>query len=757
MNGVYHLHKPLLQLIALSRCFYSKDRLAEFCSYEVSMSEFVGISEKVRTEYPFGRLIHDELWQVENYSNLSKNTSGDLIRSELLENRVRGGLPDDIYEVLLNDLTLLILIFSKLLKFYFPPEQHVSICLAVNLPINNLPDTSKMNNEIIEISTVNDNQKYSGNSIDSYQNNYINYLNSIHNLRANAANALAESQALNSYFPDLYQPFPLVDEIVKALTIGTDKVIVLTGHAGDGKSTVALDVFKQLNKLPANEPLAQALKMREDVSFPNGKKVFIVKDMSELAAMQRLAWLKNGFSEAGSWLIVSNTGPLLNSLAAYVDDLKISPIESKVLDLLDQTYVIGNLDKHSINDLGKELVILNMTRLDNVTLGAGLLTKMVNHPAWEHCVACPSESSCPIKRNRQAIQEASDVIELRVRLIYQRLTSYECRLTLRQMVAHLALSLTGGIGCSQAHTFASEATSSLEGLEGIVFSESFFGYQKNEPWVEAKSLRAVALVHRLVFGGPTAPDFERELTTDQGSSGFTLPSSLSAVRLHWARRAKDFSGVRWRYALRRMTFLFGMEKEGSKLKSDIFLDTFLQSPRLRDFDQWREADALTLTSGASIKLTKDCLQVLLEVFSGFSAGQFNFGHDRLYLTLRRSDNAVVQVTQLVVAVFDFSQFKLIYDRLHQIPVLLYMPHPISLPLSLPLLDYIHIRSAGSLGDGLAPIHLAKLECFRAELLCIAKQGNSVSGQIGLLRSGIDGNVALHRYVLDEENQRLERQ
>jgi hypothetical protein len=313
------------------------------------------------------------------------------------------------------------------------------------------------------------------------------------------------------------------------------------------------------------------------------------------------------------------------------------------------------------------------------------------------------------------------------------------------------------MGCAEAHTLAKEVTSSLDGIERILFSESFFGYQKNEPWSAAKSLRAVALVQRLVFGGPTAPDFERELTTNQGPSGVTLPASLIAVHSHWVGRAKDFSGVRWRFALRRMAFLFGVEKEGSKLKNDIFLDTFLQSPRLRDFDQWREAKALTLTSAASSKLTKDCLQVLLEVFSGFSAGQFNSGHDRLYLTLRRSDNAVVQVTQLVVAVFDFADFKLKYDSLLQIPVLSYLPHSVNLPLSLPLLDYIHIRSTGSLGDGLAPIHHAKLECFRAELLRVASQGNNASGQIRLLRSGIDGNVALHRYVLDDENQRLERQ
>ncbi|UYM16282.1 hypothetical protein [Endozoicomonas euniceicola] len=41
-------------------------------------------------------------------------------------------------------------------------------------------------------------------------NTYVSYLNSLHNLGAGGANALAESQALNEYFAELYEPFPIV-------------------------------------------------------------------------------------------------------------------------------------------------------------------------------------------------------------------------------------------------------------------------------------------------------------------------------------------------------------------------------------------------------------------------------------------------------------------------------------------------------------------------------------------------------------------
>lgn len=82
------------------------------------------------------------------------------------------------------------------------------------------------------------------------QNGFIAYLNSLHNLGASGANALAESQALSSYFGDLYEPFPLIDRLVEVLTDNAQRVVVLTGHAGDGKSTVALDVLKNCEICP---------------------------------------------------------------------------------------------------------------------------------------------------------------------------------------------------------------------------------------------------------------------------------------------------------------------------------------------------------------------------------------------------------------------------------------------------------------------------------------------------------------------------
>ncbi len=46
-------------------------------------------------------------------------------------------------------------------------------------------------------------------------------------LKVSGANALAETQALSPYFGELYEPFPLIDRLVEALTDKVKRVVLL--------------------------------------------------------------------------------------------------------------------------------------------------------------------------------------------------------------------------------------------------------------------------------------------------------------------------------------------------------------------------------------------------------------------------------------------------------------------------------------------------------------------------------------------------
>jgi hypothetical protein len=762
VSGGYAVNKPLLLLLALSRCFQEKSRLVEFVVYEklaAPISSLLGY--KINICYPFGRLVNDEIWEIESKIKLSVTDSGDLYRSELVINQVKGGFVGKIYGELVKDKPLILNISNQLLQDYFPIEQHAALRAAVDLP-QSVEEVRDIWNEYLDpnVSLPKRDLTYPPKEsvLTTKNNGFIAYLNSLHNLGAGGANALAETQALNHYFAALYEPFPVVEEIVPALQDGNNRVVVLTGHAGDGKSTVALDVLKRLLDLSPTEPLTQALKEREVIDTAGGP-VTIVKDMSELSAETRLQWLEEAFYQPGSWLVISNTGPLLNSLCEFSKSRMAShDIEDRLLDLLGAPYTGGNLADHTLTGFPKELIILNLTRLDNVELGTRVFRNMLNHPAWAECADCQAEFACPLQLNRKALQTLGTVLEDRVRWVYQRLTHYEQRLTLRQMVAHLALSLTGGMGCKDAQRHVEESTAEgaekgVDGLAKIVFSETFFGYRNGKIWEAADGLRAVALARRLVAGGPVAVDYERQMIARDGNIWFELPEILTPLWQRWRKDAANFNGVARRFAVRRLVYFFA-RPEGSVVSSDTFFDTFLRSPRLRDFDQWQREGKLTFGPGEQKKLRNACLRVLLECYSGFSAGQFD-AQDRLYLTLRRADRAIAQPTQWVIAAPSFDDFELFFDPELCLPVIRYRSQPnIQLKLYLPLLDYIHARAKGDLGEELARIHWAQLDTFRAELLETKSIPNDEE-EITLLLVGIDGRINLRRYVLDSKHNTLE--
>lgn len=718
-------------------------------------------SERANTHYPFGRLESDGIWELEQSATLNRTSVGHLFKSELLDKNIHAGLSLEVYQALSVDKKRLISVASQLLYRYFPENQHAALRSAVGLP-QTIGDVRDMWMEYHE-STIAPPQPAPDDlpkepALTTQHNGFIAYLNSLHNLGAGGANALAEMQALNRYFAALYTPFPVVKDIVEALRNGKEKVIVLTGHAGDGKSTVALDVLKKLRNLPPDEPLKKALLDREVIPIQNGP-VTIVKDMSELSADTRLKWLEEAFNQPGSWLVISNTGPLLNSLCEFGKPwMGTHDIEDHLLRLLGENYIEGNLAEHTLTGFPKDLVILNLTRLDNVKPGTQVLGKILNHPAWAECGGCSAEMACPLRLNRSALQALGTVLEERVRWVYQRLTHYEQRLTLRQMVAHLALSLTGGMGCKEAQRLVEESTAEgaekgMDGLAKIVFSETFFGYCDGKEWEAAEGLRAIALAQRLVAGGPVAVDYERQIIGRDADNWIELPEILIPLWQRWRKDAANFNGVARRFAVRRMMYFFA-KPESPSILSDTFLDTFLRSPRLRDFDQWQREGKLAFGTVKQKKLRNACLQVLLECYSGFSTGQFD-GKDRLYLTLRRADRNISQPTQWVIAAPSFDEFELCFNAGLRLPVIRYSRQPnIQLKLYLPLLDYIHARSKGELGGELARIHWAQLDTFRAELLRSLRVSDD-EGEITLLRVGVDGQIHRHDYALDNNQNTLE--
>ena len=77
-------------------------------------------------------------------------------------------------------------------------------------------------------------------------NGFVDYLNTLHNEQANNENALAEAQQNNPYFKKVKVERE-AQYIANRIETGENAcLMILTGHAGDGKTTLLFQVLEKI-------------------------------------------------------------------------------------------------------------------------------------------------------------------------------------------------------------------------------------------------------------------------------------------------------------------------------------------------------------------------------------------------------------------------------------------------------------------------------------------------------------------------------
>ena len=106
-------------------------------------------------------------------------------------------------------------------------------------------------------------------------NDFIEYLNSMNNANSCNKNALAESQVLDDYYDDIKITRKLGDILYEKLFNSNPIGVILTGHAGDGKTSILIQILEKIGYFSkGKKPLKESELYNE--------KLFYVKDMSEL-------------------------------------------------------------------------------------------------------------------------------------------------------------------------------------------------------------------------------------------------------------------------------------------------------------------------------------------------------------------------------------------------------------------------------------------------------------------------------------------
>ena len=319
-------------------------------------------------------------------------------------------------------------------------------------------------------------------------NMYIDYLNSLHNYNAQNENVYGEKNVDNPYFKEVMVRVGLCDYIKDNLTEKEPHIVILTGHAGDGKTSIMFQVLTDLGvEFDAKEKLSE-------ISLPNGAKCLCVKDFSELPEEEtdnqtnRIHVIRKSVDmvENGNYVfMVANTGPLINMFGELFDtDEEKEKARIQLINMMDSN--AGEIGSIS----GVRTCVINVATADNVYFATEFLEKITQDKLWEGCKNCQKCDYCHIYRNRQLIVENKTKV---FEFIYNHfiwLTEYETRLTIRSMTEQLAYMLTGGISCEEV-TY-NEAYKYL-------FSNLFFGYIGTKQNERALNIIAVDAANRCMY------------------------------------------------------------------------------------------------------------------------------------------------------------------------------------------------------------------------------------------------------------------
>ena len=546
-------------------------------------------------------------------------------------------------------------------------------------------------------------------------NSFVSYLNTLHSGDANNKGALAESQAKEPLFSQLQVDHPWALEIFDSLVSADGRSVILSGHAGDGKSTIAIEILKRLKKIEKDKILPDGLQREETVVF-DGRRVTVVKDLSECTESAR----ENIFIQLLSgerYLLISNTGTLLDFFKRRSDRLGKSmiEIENDLLTALDSS------QKQSMV-LGVGFSVYNLAQYDNVDLGLKLLERMVESSEWSNCAGCACKDACPILRNRLLIAKYRNRVLDRIRLLYFRTYAYGERLTMRQISAHFSYMLTAALDCTTIQNKA--LMGDLGPMERYLFVNRFWGDDGLNGEPGARQMKAIRVFVEQHLNSQFSPSLERKFwdSTENMPCFQDVPEIAgdAARVLKRARRvAKPQEAAHARHVWRRMIF-FLHEPDAQNVDAmkdyERFEVAFLDSPMILKFRNWQ----LHPETFRAKSLLPSLFSVLQEEFCGVLPLEGSSQTKDLYITLRRKSPEIKQSAQLVLRRFSFSEnFKLkIRTDARNTPWLVGTGNlsGVNLELNLSFLDYIVTRKEGAIGRGLSLSYRDRLEKLMAQIV-----------------------------------------
>jgi len=579
---------------------------------------------------------------------------------------------------------------------------------------------------------------------------YSEYLSSLISTNIFNENAIAEAQAVNPLFGTIHTTHPLVHILDKELRQKTGKHVILTGHAGDGKTTIAIDIIKQLRGLPPSAMLEKPLERREEIEE---HRLSIIKDFSEREGRADQTLIEELKAGQRRFMIISNTGTLLDFFKGNAQAWQINSVEaeSRILTAISQKKGAAEVEF-----AGVEFIVYNLAYIDNLKLAENIFTRMLEPDNWIGCGSCSRESFCPVKHNVELIRSAQEQVTHRLFLLYRRLYEYGTRLTIRQLTSHLAYIISSGINAANVHKKMSQMKSEY------LFFNRLFGDDGKSPDVAASEMKAIVELKRQSLGTIFNSGIEMNLWLKPSVHG-TIRVLPEVKELFSDMRKKGMASLtvsgagstpeQARRQLRRLLYFFVNDEVAD---SQVMID-FLNSPNILYWQEWQQKGSV-LEKAYRAKYANMVFHVIQEHFTGVRMPEGMGTQDsRLYITLSRKQSEVRQSAQIVIAELDWSQSVILeLDRSSNAAGAEYVElalkgqgvlKGVTLRLGLPFLDYVTQRHYGEIGNLLNAAYKERLEHFKLQVL---KKTASLNDDMMLVRLRNDNRFKRQKFSISDQ-------
>lgn len=590
---------------------------------------------------------------------------------------------------------------------------------------------------------------------------FVQYLNTLHRCNGNNTNSTAESNLQHPFSNSLLvEDEQLVTKIMFDLKEGSGKVL-LTGFAGDGKTTLAYTIVKNLTGKSIIDKPIQILQLND-----SSRKLVVIKDLSENSLNFNDELIKDYIiDDSCSLLLVSNSGAIIHRLkkaCGLFGYKNPDEVEKIILDGISEN------DNHGFGciELGNlKLSVVNLVNHDNLLTARKILEKIVNHNVWDD-IENINNSKHPIALNIVALRNRF-VVD-RLFLMYQRLFEYGHRFTLRNFVEHFSYLITGNLTLDDVPQSA----------EKYLFYNNIFGKFNynclNQNSLICNDIVIIKVIREQLFGSKISSSWKRRIWNkiDISVENSLLFPFKTYYQDYLMQNTQSETNLN-RLKLYRIVYFMLSEQK----MDDIYISDFLNSPGLSLWKSIQDSNNLR-SSTERTDLFNSLRHVIKEYFAGLKlpVNESDISRNKVYITMNRK-NGIRQSAQVVSALLiwdlddkvslniykDFrkkNQFELLVvkgssNKKFRDSDILFDEDCLSLKLPLPFLDYLLNTNSGTLKETSYLYFEKRLDFFKRDIIKNLNRTNADNNDLLLVRLKPDRNLGDIKFVLQKDIDKLE--